>query len=252
MLAKNIKYLRKKHGISQQELADQFNLPRTTLGDYERGKTEPNINTLILFAQRFELSLDDIIRKDLSHQDYEIIKSKDLRVLAISVDENKEGNIELVDTKAEAGYLESFSDPEYIRELPKIGFPNIPMGTFRGFEISGDSMLPIEPGSIIIAEYLENFRDIKNDKTYIIVSKNEGLVYKRIKELKDENQLLLISDNEFYKAYPIDMNEIAEIWQYYAHLSFNDSKTLFNSIVEDKLNDIQNQLSKINEKISPD
>jgi len=204
---------------------------------------------LIRMAEKFNISLDELITKDLSMEDYEIIKSKDLRVLAISVDKNKEGNIELVDTKAEAGYLESYSDPEYIKDLPKIGFPNIPTGTYRGFEISGDSMLPVEPGSIIIADYMEKFEDIKDDKTYVIVSKNEGLVYKRIKKLKDKNQLLLISDNEYYKPYTIDFNEVAEIWQYYAHLSFSDSKLLFNSIVEDKLNEIQQQLSEIHTDI---
>ena len=249
MLAKNIKYLRKKHKISQQELADAFELPRTTLGDYERGKSEPNVQMLIRLAEKFEISVDDLIQKDLSLEDYEIIRSKDLRVLAISVDENKEGNIELVDTKAEAGYLESYSDPEYIRELPKIGFPNIPIGTYRGFEINGDSMLPIEPGSIIIANYIETFEDIKDDKTYIIVSKSEGLVYKRIKRLKDKDQLLLISDNELYKAYTVNLNEVAEIWQYYAHLSFSDSKQLFNSIIEEKLSEIQQQLGEIKEEV---
>jgi transcriptional regulator with XRE-family HTH domain len=249
MLARNIKYLRKKNKISQQDLASALDLPRTTLGDYERGKNEPNINMLIRMAEKFNISLDELITKDLSMEDYEIIKSKDLRVLAISVDKNKEGNIELVDTKAEAGYLESYSDPEYIKDLPKIGFPNIPTGTYRGFEISGDSMLPVEPGSIIIADYMEKFEDIKDDKTYVIVSKNEGLVYKRIKKLKDKNQLLLISDNEYYKPYTIDFNEVAEIWQYYAHLSFSDSKLLFNSIVEDKLNEIQQQLSEIHTDI---
>jgi len=249
MLAKNIKYLRKKEQLSQQDLADRLQIPRTTLGDYERGKTEPNISILINLSQLFSTNLDDLLKNDLSQQDYEIIKNKDLRVLAISIDENKEGNIELVDTKAEAGYLESFSDPEYIRDLPKIGFPNIPTGTFRGFEISGDSMLPIEPGSIIIAEYVEHFDSIKDDKTYIIVGKSEGLVYKRAKKLQNEEQLLLVSDNPFYHPYTIDLDEIAEIWQYYAHLSFSDSKILFNNMVEEKLNEIQSQLKEIQEKV---
>lgn len=250
MLGKNIRYLRKKHRISQQELADKLDTARTTLGDYERGNTEPNIATLIELAKIFEVSVDDLLKTDLNHQDYEIMRSKHVRILAISVDQDKEGNIELVDTKAEAGYLESFQDPEYIRDLPRIGFPNIPTGTFRGFEISGDSMLPIEPGSIIISEYVEDFQSVRDDKTYIIVSKHEGLVYKRVKKLQDENQLLLISDNSYYPPYTIDFEEIAEIWQYYAHLSFSDSKILFNNMVEEKLNEIQGQLRTIEEKVS--
>jgi len=250
MLAKNIRYLRKKHRRSQQEVAERLKLPRTTLGDYERGRNEPPLGTLTAIADLFGVSLDELVRTDLSHQDYEIIRSRDLRVLAISVDSNREGNIELVDTKAEAGYLESYQDPEYIRDLPKIAFPNMPTGTFRGFEIHGDSMLPIEPGSIVIAEYVENFQSIKDDRTYVIVSKNEGLVYKRVRQLRDKHQLLLVSDNDYYKPYPIDYTEIAEIWQYHAHLSFSDSKVLFNSIVQDKLNEIQAQLKSIEDKVT--
>lgn len=250
MLGKNIRYLRKKHRISQQELADQLDTARTTLGDYERGNTEPSVETLIRLAEIFEVSIDDLLKTDLNHQDYEIVRSKHVRVLAISVDKDNEGNIELVDTKAEAGYLESYQDPEYIRDLPRIGFPSIPTGTFRGFEISGDSMLPIEPGTIIISEYVEDFSSVKDDRTYIIVSKNEGLVYKRVKKLQDENQLLLISDNPYYQPYTIDFEEIAEIWQYYAHLSFSDSKIQFDNMVEEKLNEIQGQLRSIDEKLT--
>lgn len=143
MLADNLRYLRKKKKLSQQELADTMKLPRTTLGDYERGKTEPNIETLIRFSNFYEINLDQLLTNNLGLQDFEIIKNQNFRVLAISTDQNNNGNIELVDTKAEAGYLESFQDPHYIKELPKINFPNIPEGTFRGFEIHGESMLPM-------------------------------------------------------------------------------------------------------------
>lgn len=253
MLADNIKYLRKKYHVSQQDLAEALSVARTTLGDYERGKTEPGIQGLIRIAEYFKISVDELVRIRISHQDYEIIRSKDLRVLAISVDKNNEDNIDLVETKAEAGYLDSFANPEYIRELPKISFPNIPAGsTFRAFEIHGDSMLPTESGSIVIASYVENLSDLKDHKTYIVVSRQEGVVYKRIRQLKDQNQLLLISDNELYKPYPIHYEDIAELWQYYAHLSFSDSKAVFNSLLEDKLATISHELKMIREKLQTD
>ena len=46
-----------------------------------------------------------------------------------------------------------------------------------------------------------------------------------------------------------DVDEIDEIWQYYAHLSFSDSKILFNNMVEEKLNEIQEQLRSIDGKL---
>ena len=245
LLAQNIKTLRNKAGWSQQVLADKLGMGRSTLAEYERGKTEPNIDTLIKLTELFSISLDQLICKNLLAESYEIIKNKDLRVLAITVDRDKKGNIELVDTKAEAGYLESAQDPEYIRELPRIWFPSIPEGTYRGFEIQGESMLPMEPGSIVICAYVEKLSELKDNRTYVVVSQQEGLVYKRVRVNQNRKSLTLTSDNELYAPYEISFTDIREIWQYYAHLSFSDSKQLLDNMVEDKLSDIQKKVTEM-------
>ncbi len=242
MLNKNLKYLRQKNKISQQALAEVLEIPRTTLGDYERGKTEPNIAMLIKLAHYFDIKVDELIQQDLSHSDYEILKTKMMKVLAITVDSENEGNIELVDTKAEAGYLDSYQNPEYIRDLPKIQFPNIPQGTYRGFEIQGDSMLPVEPGSVIIASYVENLENIKDGKTYIVISKANGLVYKRVTLDKANKQLVLSSDNEVFLPYELALEEIDEVWKYYAHLSFSDDK-------QATATKLESQIYELNKKV---
>jgi len=244
-LASNLKYLRKKSKISQGELAEEFEVARTTMGDYERGKTEPNLGMLIRMSSKFDVAIDDLITSDLTHGELEIVRQEGLRVLAISVDRDNNENIELVDTKAEAGYLDSFNDPEYIRDLPKISFPNIPDGTFRGFEIRGDSMLPMESGSIVLCSYVENLSQIKDGKTYIVVSEDQGLVYKRVRNKVNESKLILSSDNESYVPYEIAYHDVSEIWQYYAHLSFSDTKSTFNYLLEEKLSDIQKKVTEI-------
>jgi len=224
--------------------------PRTTLGDYERTKTEPNISMLLKMANHFDVSVDDLVAKDLSLSEYEVMKNKVMRVLAITVDEDNNGNIELVDTKAEAGYLDSYQNPEFIKELPRIQFPNIPWGTYRGFEISGESMLPIEPGSIIIASYVENLSNIKDDRTYIIVSKKDGLVYKRVRVDNENKQLILSSDNEAFLPYKLDFEEVFEVWQYYAHLSFSDAKASSEIMTDARINEIQQKLAELHKKFT--
>jgi transcriptional regulator with XRE-family HTH domain len=252
MISSNIKYLRNKHGLSQQELAEKLEIPRSSLSDYERGHTQVSISSLIRLSDLFQITIDELVRSNLSHKDLEIIRNRDLRVLAISVDAKKNSNIELVDTKAEAGYLSSFTDPEYIRDLPKIGFPNIPQGTYRGFEIQGDSMLPMEPGSIVICSYVEQLSDIKKDRTYVIVSQREGLVYKRVRPDWEKHHLTLISDNDNFLPYSIPMEEVAELWQYYAHLSFSDARYTFHQMLEEKLQDIQQKVREVHQKIIDD
>lgn len=244
-LAQNLKYIRKNHKISQGDLADELGVARTTMGDYERGKTEPNLEMLVKLSKKFKVDIHDLIVTDISHNELEVVNQDNLRVLAISVDlENKE-NIELVDTKAEAGYLDSFSDPEYIKDLPKISFPNIPEGTFRGFEIRGDSMLPMQSGSIVLCSYVENIAHVKDDRTYIIVSEDRGLVYKRVQNDENGKKLLLTSDNAAYLPYEIDYKHISEVWQYYAHLSFSDAKVTSTNSLEEKLAEIQRTVSEI-------
>lgn len=250
MIGQNIQYLRKKANLSQQALSDILDIPRTTLGDYERENTEPNISLLLRISEYFDTALEPLLTKDLSLERYQIAESDKLKVLAITVDSNNHDNIELVDTKAEAGYLDSYQNPEYIRDLPKIKLPYLDEGTYRGFQISGDSMLPIASGSIIICSYVENLKDLKDGKTYIVISKKEGLVYKRIKANPQEKKLILISDNELYLPYEIAFEDIDELWQYHAHISFDDSKNIEQQMSDSKLSDIHKKVNLIYHQIS--
>jgi phage repressor protein C with HTH and peptisase S24 domain len=170
-------------------------------------------------------------------------------VLAITVDEENNSNIELVETKAAAGYLDGFTDPEFIKDLPKITFPNVPSGTYRGFEIRGDSMLPMEEGSVVICSYVERLADIKNGKTYVVVSEENGVVYKRLTNNPASKNLLLTSDNETYRPYELEYKEVSEIWQYYAHLSFNDSYNTFNQMIDEKLSELNRKITDIHQHV---
>ncbi len=250
MLAQNLKYLRLKHDISQKVLSETFDIPRTTLGDYERGKTEPSINTLIKLSDYFKIPVDDLIKKDLSLGEFEMISTRNMKVLAITVNDDQEGNIELVDSKAEAGYLEGFQNPEYIKDLPKIHLPDLPSGTFRAFTIQGDSMVPVEPGSIILAKYVDNLKDIKDNKTYVVIGNKEGLVYKRVRRDDKAKKLVLLSDNETYLPYDLSYDEVGELWQYHAHISFSDEKKEIDSRVSATLEDLKKQMSDIKKTLS--
>ena len=119
-----------------------------------------------------------------------------------------------------AGYLNGYGDPEYVAELPKFSLPMFNQGTYRAFEIKGDSMLPLPSGSIIIGEYVENWHDIKPNQTYVVVSKEDGVVYKRVAyKFKEEKGLQLISDNKTYEPYWVSTEDIIEVWKAKAFIS---------------------------------
>jgi phage repressor protein C with HTH and peptisase S24 domain len=92
--------------------------------------------------------------------------------------------------------------------------------TYRAFEIQGDSMLPVQPGSIVFGEYIENIGAIKNGKLYILVTKQDGVVFKRVFNFSEQDgKLLLVSDNRQYEPYSVEAADVLEVWNAKAFFS---------------------------------
>ncbi len=249
MLSNNLQYLRKKFGESQQELADALEIPRTTWSGYELGKVEPNINMLQKISGYFDQPIDRLLRERIDFDDLEVARDRELRVLAVTMDAEGRQNIELVSCKAAAGYLDSFQDPEYITDLPKMYIPHLPTGTYRAFEIKGDSMLPMPSGSVVIAKYVEALKELKDDKTYVIVTERDGIVYKRIKNHTEQQSLTAISDNEVFPPYTIQYTDIREIWRYHAHIVFTDARQQHQDWLQESVMTLQRKLTEMEKKL---
>jgi transcriptional regulator with XRE-family HTH domain len=218
----NIKFLRKKKGLTQQQFADQIGIKRSLVGAYEEERAEPKYDLLKKIALFFDISLDDFINEEINEKWAPKPKGNpdNLRILSISVDKEDNENIEMVPVKAAAGSLNGYADPEYVAKLPKFYLPMFKQGTYRAFEINGDSMLPLTSGTTIIGEYVENWADVKPGQTYVVVSKTEGVVYKRIgNKFKDNKKLKLVSDNPVYDAYEINGEDVLELWKAKAYIS---------------------------------
>lgn len=218
MINKNLKYLRGQQGLTQKQLAEKLGLKQAAIGAYEEERSTPPLASLLDLSKIFNVNLDDLVRQDLSRvSDKERRKTSSSRgreVLAITVDAQNRENVELVTMKASAGYLSGFQDVEFVKELPKISMPVLPRNkTYRAFEIQGDSMLPVQPGSIIFGEYLESIDAVRNGRLYVLVTRQDGIVFKRVFNLSDDNgKLLLVSDNRQYAPYTVDAADILEIW----------------------------------------
>lgn len=220
----NIRFIRKQLKLTQDQFGQQLGIKRSLVGAYEEGRAEPRLELLHKMASLAGLPVDALISADLNKSDPPVYEKKDFtrgkEVLVVSMDSNKRDNIELVPQKAAAGYMNGYADADYVKELPKFNLPNLSTGTYRAFEISGDSMLPILPGTIIVGEYVENLSDIKNGKTYILVTNREGVVYKRVFNYLSENRkLFLVSDNRQYTPFQIDGEDVLEAWSAKAYIS---------------------------------
>jgi len=213
----NIKHLRALKKLSQERFADELNWTRSIVGSYEEGRSEPPIDRLIDLSNYFNIPIDILVKNDLRKaKDTSFIEVGNRRVLfPVTVNENNEDLIEIIPAKASAGYLSGYDDPEYIEQLQKIKLPFLPTGTHRAFPIKGDSMLPVKDGAFVVAKFIEDVNDIKSGRTYVILTKDDGLVYKRVYLTDDaEMNLVLSSDNKSYQPYLISKEAILELWEF--------------------------------------
>ena len=111
-------------------------------------------------------------------------------------------------------------------------------------------MLPMPSGSYVLTEHIENWNWVKSGECYIIVSKNDGLVYKRVTNcIEEKRNLELHSDNIEYDTYEIPVDEIVEIWKAKGYLTFELPEKQINQISVDELSNmmlkLQNEVEKL-------
>jgi transcriptional regulator with XRE-family HTH domain len=223
----NLKFLRKEKNLTQEDFAAKIGINRPKVGSYEEGRAEPKMETLQSISHFFRVKIDDLLEKDLKKgglEETKDIEGNGLRVLPIVVNKEEQERITFISVKAQAGYLRGYADPEYIEEQPHfhLPFPQLSQGTFRAFQLEGDSMLPLPSGAFVIAAYLENWNWIKDGECYIVVSKEDGVCYKRVfNKLEKERVLELHSDNEVYTPFTIDLGNVLEVWKAVGYVSFD-------------------------------
>jgi transcriptional regulator with XRE-family HTH domain len=251
LFSDNIKYLRIKSDVSQQTVADAVAIPRPRYAKYEDGKNFPPPETLLALSRYLKMSIDLLLSVDVRKIPLgDLIKLENNRILLpITVDDKGNNRIEVVTEKAKAGYLSGYSDPEYIENLQQISLPFLGLGKHRGFPVEGDSMPPHEEGSIIVGRYLEKIGEVQDGKTYILITKNQGVVYKRLNKNK-KNALVLESDNRFYPNFEVKYSEILEIWEFQCNIGRTDKKESLTDIesLREIILELKRDISDIKEK----
>ena len=231
VFSQNLKFLRGQS--SQQEFGKEIGLSRSDINNYERNSSYPPVDKLLKISGHFKFNINALLTIDLeklSASQLEALKTRyltkggELQVLTISVDTHNENNIDLVDVKARAGYMAGYGDREFIAKLPKFHLPPPILAkdkTYRAFQIDGDSMLPIRDGSWIACHYVDGLQEIKNGHGYVIITQDDGLIFKLVySRIKESGTLLLVSLNPEYDPYEIHAREVREIWKF--ALKFSD------------------------------
>jgi transcriptional regulator with XRE-family HTH domain len=245
----NLKYLRKLRGWTQEEFAVKLGIKRSLIGAYEEERADPRLEVLEIVSDIFKLSLDELLLKDLSNTSSNYLAKRRQQKMMMA----ERNLIHFVPVKAAAGYLAGYADSEFIDELNTFTLPMLSSGNYRAFEIIGDSMMPTPSGSIIVGEKVDgSTENIKNNHAYIVVSRNEGIVYKRIvKSNKAKSKLTLVSDNPQYQPYQVNAEDIVELWQAQMVISKVTIQQRWDvDSLASMVNNLQSQVSSLKKKMN--
>jgi len=245
----NLKYLRKLRGWTQEEFSNKLGIKRSLIGAYEEERAEPRLEVLEVISDMFKVTFDELLRQDLSEVKGSNYLAKRRQLKMMSADRNI---IQFVPVKAAAGYLAGYADSEFIDELNTFTLPMLAGGNYRAFEIIGDSMMPTPSGSVIVGEKVESIEDAKTNMAHIVVSKSEGIVYKRIvKSNKNKNKITLVSDNPAYQPYQVNVEDILEMWLANTVINkiTNQQRWDVNSLAN-LVNNLQDQVSSLKKKMN--
>ena len=228
----NIKLLRKRKKLTQDEVATLLQMKRSTISGYENRVAQPGLDILLLFSDYYKIAIDTLLKVDLSklsetqlrqleHGEDVFLRGGNLRVLASTVNTHNQENIELVPLKAQAGYTNGFADPEYISELQVFQLPFLSgEKKYRSFQLQGDSMLPIPEKAWVTGEYVLDWKELKTGEACVVLTMDDGIIFKIIENrIEKEGKVILYSLNPLYEPYEIHVSGIREIWKFIHFIS---------------------------------
>jgi len=141
-------------------------------------------------------------------------------ILPIVVTPQNTERIVAVPFFAEAGYTRGFQDTNFIQDLPHFSLPQLGEGTYRAFQIRGDSMEPsINSGDWVIGRYVDRVQGLQAGTICVVLLKDEGILCKRVEKL-GKMAIVLHSSNPRYSLIEPASENIMEMWEVRAVLRY--------------------------------
>jgi transcriptional regulator with XRE-family HTH domain len=149
----------------------------------------------------------------------------------------QKNTIQIVKRFQHNDYLTKSNNVNFLKSLTEFHLPTLPPGEYRAFESGEDFAFD---GALLVGSIIKNWYDIADGKNYVLVSKPHGIIYRRIyNQIKIKGTLLLSSDNHRFGSTEISINDVIEIWEIKAFISYTLPEP---SISFDKLNHLVGEM----------
>ena len=239
--------VRRDLGYTQSEFAKLLGISNTT-ADIERGRTKLSGKVVAELLRQFKINplwlFGEGTNQYLSTSNVSVIPK------VVTVDANENENMVLVNAKAAAGYPQNIQDTSWYRQLPAfdIPLPEFRNATYRGFQVEGDSMLPnLRPGEWVLAKAVESIQDVSANKMYVVVL-HDAVLVKKLEKSPNGNKMSLISLNETYPPYEVDMQQIQELWQVNSKITFGLDATTETGLLrqlQESMEELKSQIRSV-------
>jgi transcriptional regulator with XRE-family HTH domain len=114
-------------------------------------------------------------------------------------------------------YLANCQKVDFLRSLQTISLPFITSDRSRAFEMGND--FPMQ-NSIVVGSGISDWSDVNDGKFYILVTHQQGVIYRRVyNQVKIKGALLLSSDNPSIPSFEISIKDVVEIWEVNSFIS---------------------------------
>ncbi|MEL6811593.1 MAG: LexA family transcriptional regulator [Bacteroidota bacterium] len=246
--AKRFKKVREEQNQTQQSFAKLLGISGST-ADIERGKTKISGKIVMELLQQYSINPLWLFGK--SFVQYVDINGGDVAPKVVTVDQEENESILLVNQKAAAGYPHNIQDVDWYQSLPAfhIPLPEYRNATYRGFQVEGDSMLPnIRPNEWVLGKAVPSVTEASDSRIYIVVLKDSVLVKKLQKVSGAPDRVRLISLNPEYLPIDVEVREIQELWMVNSKLSFGVNEPSESSLLrqlQQSMEELKGQISNL-------
>lgn len=175
-IGKNIKKIRTVKKINQADFADLFGLARASVGSYEEGRAEPKIETVIAIANHFGISIDLLLKKELTVNElyrFDIFKPELQQSLVAEPHTPllppPVAGIPLVSVAHVGEYVLHKGAANYSAQLPQLQLPFLPKGSYRAFEVL-DATGKLAQGNVVIGRKLSAKEKREKGQYYIVLT----------------------------------------------------------------------------------
>ncbi len=123
-----------------------------------------------------------------------------------------------VPVAAQAGYGDNIQDPVMLGNFETFTLPNFRYqhNSHRCFDVAGDSMEPtLYSGDKIVCSHLEQenwIHGLKDNLVYVVITNCDVVVKRVLNRIKEAGRVELYSDNSYYEAYRLPVEEVKEVW----------------------------------------